>query len=154
MCTGGWTEALTHGSAAAPLGAEPRRGHRLARRRPGAPEGLQRVYAGPELGVEGQQAEPVDGGGEVRPRRSPSPRLGRCVSEQEIGKKMVEEMDLDHFSGAYYHVTGRVPPERCWPHGRRFTARVDGHTPLAGGTTVMLGFSRDTGCGFLRPTQF
>jgi hypothetical protein len=28
---------------------------------------------------------------------------------------MVEEMDLDHFSGAYYHVTGRVPPERCWP---------------------------------------
>ena len=54
---------------------------------------------------------------------------------------MVEEMDLDHFRGAYYHVTGRVPPERCWPHGRRFTARVDGHTPLAGGTTVMLGLS-------------
>ena len=154
MCTGGWTEALTHGSAAAPLGAEPRRGHRLARRRPGAPGGLQRVYAGPELGVEGQQAEPVDGA-ERFALAVPRPRAwGAACLNKKSGRKMVEEMDLDHFRGAYYHVTGRVPPERCWPHGRRFTARVDGHMPLAGGTTVMLGFSRDTGCGFLRPTQF
>jgi len=87
MCTGGWTEALTHGSAAAPLGAEPRRGHRLARRRPGAPGGLQRVYAGPELGVEGQQAEPVDGA-ERFALAVPRPRAwGAACLNKKSGRK-------------------------------------------------------------------